>query len=94
LLEVVATAHSSRGLTCGLNSRQQEPNEYSDDRDNDQEFDKGETLSGLIAFHKSRILEKKENTAGVPKRKLLSASKTRKKGDRASPSQKKERPSG
>ncbi|EKK03956.1 hypothetical protein RBSH_00697 [Rhodopirellula baltica SH28] len=64
LLEVVTTTHTSRGLAGGLNSRQQEPYEYSNDRDNDQEFDKGEPLSSLIAFHKPKILEKKEKLRG------------------------------
>ena len=52
LLEIIAATHPPRGLTGGLNRRQQQPHENANDGDDDEQFHECETdVSNLISFH-------------------------------------------
>jgi hypothetical protein len=43
LLEIVDTGRPPRLLACGLNRRQQQADQGSNDRDHNQKFDQGKT---------------------------------------------------
>jgi hypothetical protein len=45
LLEVVAATHSSSGLSSGLDRREKQSNEHTNDRNHNKEFNKREPLS-------------------------------------------------
>jgi hypothetical protein len=45
LLEVVAAAHPPRGFASSLDGGQQQPDQHTDDRNHDQQFDQRKTGS-------------------------------------------------
>jgi len=50
LLLLVRTSHSSGGFACRLDGRQQKSDEHSDNRNDDEKFDKGEGIVAPQAF--------------------------------------------
>jgi hypothetical protein len=48
LLKVVSAGISSSRFSCLLNSWEKKTNQYANNRNNDKEFDEGETLVSLM----------------------------------------------
>ena len=51
LLEIVGALHTASGFTRSLNGGEKQTDEDTNDRDNDEEFNKGKTLSRERTFH-------------------------------------------
>ena len=57
LFQVVRALHTTGGFASGLDGREKQTNEDTDDRDNDQQFDEGETQVFAFRGH-SRLQER------------------------------------
>jgi hypothetical protein len=51
LFQVVRALHTTGGFASGLNGREKQTDQNTDDRDDDQKFDKGEALAFTLGGH-------------------------------------------
>jgi hypothetical protein len=55
LFQFVGTGHAPCGFTCGLNRREEQGDEYSNDRDNDQKLDQSERTNRALTDRRRKI---------------------------------------
>jgi hypothetical protein len=48
LFQIVRALHTSSRFTRRLNGRKEKPDQDTDDRDNDQQFDQGKTMASFL----------------------------------------------
>jgi hypothetical protein len=51
LLEIIGALHAPGGLACRLNGREQQRDQYSNDRDHDEQLDKRKRFASALAHH-------------------------------------------